>query len=301
VMFVMLSGYGFSESFRLKKPGLFQFYKNRLIAIYSNYWFIALIFVPIGVFFMGRTLQSSFTGHPYVKFLIQMTGLHRFVYSDYGYNATWWYMSVIIPLIILFPLVHYTVKKYGIFVLLLLFALLIPRTPIIPVINEWLFPFALGIYLSQRSYISAISAYLNTLGWPRYILLLGVISLMAVLRIYFPSLHTTKFNWLFGLAIILFIFELSKTLHMIGSLLSMLGKHLFNVFLFHSFIYSYFWKDFIYSFKQPIIIFMVLLLLCVTVSIVLEYVKKLIGFYSLTQKIQHQGAPVSTDIPISLV
>jgi hypothetical protein len=290
-MFVILSGYGFSESVRLKKTEFFQFYKNRLIAIYSNYWFIALLFVPIGVFFMGRTLQSAFTDHCYVKFLIQMTGLHRFVYSEYGYNATWWYMSVIIPLIILFPLFHYAVKKYGVFALLFLFALLIPGKPIIPVLNEWLFPFALGIYVSQRNCISAISAYLNALGWTRYFLLSGVIIFIAVLRIYFPSLHITKINWLFGLAIILLIFELSMTFQIIGPALSFLGKHLFNVFLFHSFIYCYYWKDFIYSFKQPVLIFLVLLFLCVGVSIVLEYVKKVIGFHSLIQKIRRLGAP----------
>lgn len=296
-IFLILSGYGFSESVKLKDVGLLQFYKHRLIAIYSNYWFIALIFVPVGVFFMGRTLQSAFTSHAYAKFIVQMTGLHRFAYGEYGYNETWWYMSVIISLILLFPSIHDAVKKYGLFVLLCFFAILIPGEPIVLVINEWLLPFAIGIYVSQRNYISAISRRLSAFGWRRYILLLVVTLLIAVFRTYSPLLMGTKIDWLFGLLIILFVFELSTTFHLIGKTLRILGGHLFNVFLFHTFIFYSFWKDFIYSFKQPILIFMVLLCLCITLSEIIEYLKRFIGFYSITQKLQSLRVPLSMEIP----
>jgi len=296
-IFVILSGYGFSESVKLKDVGLLQFYKKRLTAIYSNYWFIALIFVPVGVFCMGRTLQSAFTSHAYAKFIVQMTGLHRFVYHEYGYNMTWWYMSVIVPLIVLFPFVYDAIKKYGLFALLCFLTILIPNNSIILVLNEWLLPFALGIYLSQRNCIAAISRRLSAFGWRRYILLFVVTILIVAFRIYSPLLNGTRIDWLFGLLIILFVFELTMTFSLIGKILGMLGGHLFNVFLFHTFIFYYFWKDFIYSFKQPILIFMVLLSLCIALSEIIEYLKRFIGFYSITQKLQSLRVPLSMEMP----
>ncbi|MCX5849059.1 MAG: acyltransferase [Deltaproteobacteria bacterium] len=296
-IFVILSGYGFSESVKLKNVGLFQFYKNRLVTVYSNYWFIALIFVPIGVFFIGITLQSAFASHAYVKFIIQMTGFHRFVYDEYGYNATWWYMSVIIPLILLFPFIHYAVKKYGSFTLLCFFALLIPGKPIVPVLNEWLLPFALGIYLSQRNHISTISRWLGAFGWWRYIILLVSITLIALFRTYSPLLNETKIDWLFGLIIIIFTFELTTTVQLISNPLHILGRNLFNVFLFHTFIFYYFWPEFIYSFNNPILIFIVLLFICVAISEVIEYAKKFIGFYFITKKLRELKVPSSMEVP----
>ena len=296
-IFVILSGYGYSESVKFKNVGLFEFYKNRFIVIYSNYWFIALIFVSIGVLFMDRTLQSAFSSHAYAKFIIQMTGLHRFAYSELGYNETWWYMSVIIPLIVLFPFIYDLIRKYSLFLLFLLLVLLIPNKAGIPVINEWILPFALGVFLSQRDYISAISRHLSTFGWWRFFILFMAITLIAAFRSYSPLLSGTKIDWLFGFLIILFVFELTMKSKIIEKLLSMLGGHLFNVFLFHTFIFYYYWESFVYSFSQPVLILIVLLSLCVTISIALEYLKKLLGFYWVIEKVKSLKMPFSMEIP----
>lgn len=295
-IFVLLSGYGFSESVKFKNVGLVQFYKNRLVAIYSNYWFIALIFVPVGAFFMGRTFQSAFNSHAYAKFIVQMTGLHRFVYSELGYNATWWYMSVIIPLIVIFPFIYDTVKKYGAFALLCFFAILIPDSSIVLVLNEWLLPFALGIYLSQRNYITAINRRLSEFGWWRFILLIVATIFVVAFRTYSPLLSGTKIDWLFGLLVILLVFELIMAVEILNKILCKLGRHLFNVFLFHTFIYYYFWEDFIYSFKQPILIFLVLLSICIALSEILEYLKRYIGFYYITRTVRELRVPFSREI-----
>lgn len=281
-IFVILSGYGFSESIKLKKIELFTFYQKRLVSLYSNYWFIALIFVPVGIIFMDRTLQDVFTSHPYSKFIIQMCGLHRFAYSEYGYNATWWYMSVIIPLIILFPLISNLLKKFGVLILILFLALLLPNQPIFPVINTFLLPFGLGIYLSQKNGIVFLSNRLNVFGVLRFIILFTAIMIVAMLRTSIPLL---KGNWLLACLIILFVFEITVSLKVIDRILGFLGKHLFNVFLFHTFVYYYYWKDFIYYFKFPLLIFVVLLTICIIFSLMIEQLKGFICFYDLVKKI----------------
>jgi len=296
-IFVILSGIGFSETVKHKETGLFQFYLKRLTAIYSNYWFIASVFVLFGVFVMGRTLDTAFESHPYIKFLVQMTGLDRFVFRERGYNMTWWYMSVIIPLTMLFPLIYDAVNKYGLIPLVFFLVILFPEINNVWLLNVWLLPFALGIYLSQRNCIPTISERLSSYGPWRYLILLLMITATALYRIYGPVLNETKIDWLFGLLVILFVFELSISFQWIGKILGMLGGHLFNVFLFHTFIYYYFFSDFIYSFKYPVLIFLVLFVTCLAISMFLEYVKRHIGFYTYTGKIQNLKIPAWMEIP----
>ena len=295
-IFVILSGYGFSESVKHKNIGLFSFYQKRLVPLLFNYWFIALIFVPIGILLFDRTLFDAFSSHAYTKFIVQMTGLHRFFYSDYGYNATWWYMSVIIALIILFPFIYDLIKKYGMLILILLLILLFPKNFFSPVINTWLLPFSLGIYLSQNNYIATISNRLNRFGNWRFVMLVGAIIFIAVFRSFSPVLGGIYSDWLFGGILILFIFEVTMVFNRLNLILGYLGKHLFNIFLFHTFIYLYFFSDFIYMFKYPVFIFFVLLFICILVSLVIEQLKVIVGFDKLVKWVSRLKVPAYLEI-----
>ena len=53
----------------------------------------------------------------------------------------------------------------------------------------------------------------------------------------------------------------------IKDIFSFLGKHSMNIFLFHTFIFLYWLKDFIYYTRKPIIIFVSLLIPCLIISI----------------------------------
>lgn len=58
-----------------------------------------------------------------------------------------------------------------------------------------------------------------------------------------------------------------------------------NIFLFHTFIYYYWFRDFIYSSRNPIIIYILLLAICLVISFTLEYIKKIIRFEKLVNYI----------------
>ena len=58
-MFVFVSGYGLEASFLKKDLNVLTFYKHRFIKLYMNYWFIWLLFVPIGIFIFGRTIPDA--------------------------------------------------------------------------------------------------------------------------------------------------------------------------------------------------------------------------------------------------
>jgi len=56
--------------------------------------------------------------------------------------------------------------------------------------------------------------------------------------------------------------------------LAFLGKHSMNIFLFHTFIFYFWFQDYIYASRNPIIIFLTLLAICIPISILLEWIKK---------------------------
>ena len=63
------------------------------------------------------------------------------------------------------------------------------------------------------------------------------------------------------------------------------GKHSMNMYLTHTFIFAYFFPDFIYGFKHPALIFLALFTTSLLLSICIEFVKRRIGFYWLQGKV----------------
>lgn len=60
-----------------------------------------------------------------------------------------------------------------------------------------------------------------------------------------------------------------------------------NIFLFHTFIFYMWFQDIIYITRNPLVIFLELLISCLLISVVLESIKKLIRFDTLIVKIQN--------------
>ena len=287
-IFVILSGYALAASVQERPIGLLAFFKKRLPRLYLNYWLIALIFIPIGILSGLRPLSMVFPTAPYLKLFIQMTGFHMFVDSvGYGYNPTWWFMSLILALYLLFPLIYYLTKKFGLWFLLVCFLFNFPWEPVTKwflFLTVWIFTFALGIYLARTDGLARISKRLKRLGIFRFILLGAGILLSVYARQYFPYsynigfLQRQGFDWIYALIIILFIFEITQSYPLIQRPLAFMGHHLFNIFLFHTFIFAYYLNHFIYGFQYPYLIFLVLLSISLIVSIAIEYIRKLLRF-----------------------
>ena len=277
-IYVVLSGYGLSESTKHKGLHLFSFYKHRVLKLYINYWFIALIFVPLGVWFMGRSLQSVFGEHMYEGFFIQMLGIHMFTWVGYGYNATWWFMSLIVVLYAIFPLIYTLTVRFHIWFLLLSAGLLFVP---IPLVNDWIFPFTMGVYLSQKNGLVGLFNWLAKQGKKRFIILLVLTVFVAWYRQNGYGFDSVRADTFFGILLILWTTEWVVFSPRSQKILEFIGIHSFNIFLFHTYIYYYYFPHFIYSFHYPLLIFTVLLGICLVISVVLEAFKKKIGLNTL--------------------
>ena len=277
-IYVVLSGYGLAESIKKKGLDLGAFYKRRLLKLYMNYWLIALIFVPIGVWFMGRSLTSVYGEHVMQGFMLQMLGLHMFTWVSYGYNATWWFMSLIIVLYAIFPLVDALTKKFHLwFVAFTAVLLFVP----IPLVNDWIFPFTVGVYLSQNNGFVKMATWLDGQGKKRFIILAIATLFVAWYRQNGYLFNSVRADTFFAILLILWTTEWIVVSSWAKRAFEFVGVHSFNIFLFHTFIYYYYFPEFIYAFKNPVLIFAALLGICLVISVGIEAFKNRIGFDKL--------------------
>ena len=278
-LFVFLSGYGLSVR-TIQNKGVIRvlpFYRKRFVKLMMNYWLIWLLFVPIGVFVFNRTFIDVYGDHYIVPSIVDFFGLFLAVFNHpYGYNATWWFYSCIIVLYLLFPLI-WKLRSLGF--MLIPLALLIPELCAIPyVINSralslifsYLLPFVCGI----------LFAYTKTLrfqvtGMGKFMSIIVMILLCCTYRMH--SSYTVLWETIIC-AWGVFLYKQNSHVRIISDALSFLGRHSFNIFLFHTFIYLYYFHNLVFWSSNPIVIFLTLLAVCIIISIFIEFLKTVLKF-----------------------
>lgn len=111
-LFVFLSGYGLmaKEQANGGMGSVWQFYRHRFSKLYTGYWYVWAVFVPIGYFVFHRTFADAYPQHTLVMLVLDFLGLINCT-GHLGYNGTWWFMSCIILLYLLFPLLYRALEK----------------------------------------------------------------------------------------------------------------------------------------------------------------------------------------------
>ena len=283
-VFVMLSGYGLSASSSKLNP--LDFYRIRLSKIYIGYWCVFAVFVPISWVFFGRGLYKVFNGHEWIKFFFQLAGLHMY-YGGFGFNPTWWFMSAIIPLYVFFPLLERMARSTLGAILLMALSCILLFVGLY--FSIWVLPFAIGILAEKHNGFIRASAAMEKVGWgfsfPIYIMA-GVF--IAWIRRYYWNLIGVRIDSLFGFWIILGCAIAYPVMRRIRSerILAFVGTHSMNIFLFHTFLYYYFFPDFFYGFKYPFLIFAALLGTSLATSAALEWCKRIFGIPRLERFIR---------------
>lgn len=281
-IFIILSGYGLAKSYHLNKYSIGIFYKKHFKKLYLNYWIIWLIFIPTGIIFFGRTFRIVYENHIIIKLILNIFGVQK-IFSFNGYNETWWFMSLIVGLYAIFPIIYNLMKKHSQLCLILSFLLMfVPQyafhhIALLFVYGAWTFPFVFGIYLSNNKIIEKCSGILINKRKRKLLIYIFIMAILMLCRKYGIGLKDIRVDTFYGFIIILISYEYLAKVRFLSKFLVILGEHSFNIFLFHTFIFKYYFNTFIYSFKFPIIIFMVLLIICLFISIVIERIKVFIA------------------------
>lgn len=276
-IFVFLSGYGLT--LQTEKSGIkniWQFYKHRLSKLMISYWFICCIFVPIGVFFFHRSFDDVYHDHVLIKAIVDMLGL-AFLFGYYGYNATWWFMSCIIVLYLFYPILYKLMKTHQLEMLFLFIALSLLPIPFLQhEIIKYTLPFVLGIVIAIHG--------IPSVGGGKIALLIIVFSILLMFAQRMMMNRPIIIDSALCVAMSTFWLGVPR-IKLLESSLSYLGRHSMNIFLFHTFIFSHWFKDFIYASRNPLLIFLLLLSICLAISIIVEQFKKAIKIDKLIKSI----------------
>lgn len=306
-MYVFLSGYGLTVS--LKKYGGASLsgrqYKDylyrRIWKLMAGFWVIYLLGFIISFIMINRPVEVYFpkgasTG--IYSMLIDMSGL-AYLFNTPTLNGTWWYMTLAIFIILVLPFIARLSEKYGPMLTMLL-CIFIPRIVSFYVqlqpdkqanISRWFFAVVLGIICAQYDLFARAKGWMITKNkyiskLIKFILYTAVLTGLYIARV---SLHKKGYSSMayeltdnvIPVFVVYYCYEFVVGIPGLRQILCFLGKHSMNIFLLHTFIRQYLFREFIYSFKHFALITLVLLLTSLAASVVIELLKKITRFNKL--------------------
>lgn len=285
-MFVFMTGYGMWVSYesQKKKTTMSNYIKKRMVTLMTGFLIIFVV-TEILAIPTGRFIEVY--GHDFrsvVYMIIDALGLAKLLGTPL-FCLTWWYMSLAIVLIMIFPFVHSIMEKYQWVVVVT--SIIVPRACGFGQSTDlfrYLLAYTLGMYFAQHDLLARIKEKFmeqNVAGK-----LLSLIVSLIGLAVIIKCRQNAWIGWKYldfwdGFAamyviVISYIYILNGKWIVKG--LGFLGKHSMNIFLIHSFYRDVFFHEFTYSFYYAWLDYIVLMAISLVTSIVLEWFKKLIRY-----------------------
>lgn len=176
----------------------------------------------------------------------------------------------------MFPILHKVTKKYPKF--LLAFGFLIGLNPVakFPILLEWkryMFICCLGIYFAENNILSKLISWKDNRN---RIVLSGFI---CVIFFAVRCIKPFTFDGVLAVGIVVLSVSLFDSAKYLSAAFNLLGKYSGTMFLLHGLLYKNFMRDFIYGFKYPILIFIVLLLITYVGSVAIQNLAQYIYNY----------------------
>ena len=246
-MFVFLSGYGLSVSFKKREErDPVKFTLGHTLGLMWPYWLAYVIFALGGVFLAyPEHMPEAVYGrglHGALYALIEFLGL-RPIFGTPTINQTWWYMEAALVLYITFPITYRAVKRLPAVALLVTF---LPLGLYWALGNNvwdtcreiyWFFPFALGIFTAQRGLLDRFARLLNgKRRWAVTAASAGGVAACGLIR----AIVGLPFDGIFAVAIILFLRATVSMIPGLSGVCRYIGGRSGDIFLIHSFIYYYY-------------------------------------------------------------
>ena len=285
-MFVFMTGYGMWVSYesQKKKTTMSNYIKKRMVTLMTGFLIIFVV-TEILAIPTGRFIEVY--GHDFrsvVYMIIDALGLAKLLGTPL-FCLTWWYISLAIVLIMIFPFVHSIMEKYQWVVVVA--SIIVPRACGFGQSTDlfrYLLAYTLGMYFAQHDLLARIKEKFmeqNVAGK-----LLSLIVSLIGLAVIIKCRQNAWIGWKYldfwdGFAamymiVISYIYILNGKWIVKG--LGFLGKHSMNIFLIHSFYRDVFFHEFTYSFYYAWLDYIVLMAISLVTSIVLEWFKKLIRY-----------------------
>lgn len=302
--FAFLSGYGLAYKWQSCKPDEKKnYFINRYFGTMSGYWFIFIIMCCFYQIMDGQTLKVYGSGTPtenVINFLMSVLGISH-VLGTPMLDLIWWYMGAAIVFIPLVPLFYEAVCKFGVAAVIAL-TVFLPRALNVAFLGgmhplSFVMPVLLGVIFEKEKLFEKIHCKLDSDRWWYKFgkILVAVLSVIVAYKLYRRLPFEQYWEIKYGFVPLIVIVCLNETVLDIGwfrKILIFLGKHSMNMYLTHLVFLSY-TREFVYNNKHFIVSWGILMLLSISTSIALEWLKKLIQWNKLTtgilHKVSHKG------------
>jgi hypothetical protein len=214
-----------------------------------------------------------------------------------SYNITWWFNKLSIVFYILFPCIYIISKKLkliGFFISFISMSITDWFGEFYEEIFFWQFPLVVGIYYAiYKDTLNNFSSSLSKYRITTYISVFVIFIFCVVQRLYgvIPLGHITgiRVDTFLTLSILLILLFYIRNIPWLYKPLSILGNHSMNIYLIHTF-FNYYWE-----FSRKLlhdsclrmggVNVIALLLLCLVLSIIIEWLKEKLYWNKLLSQI----------------
>lgn len=272
--YLLLSGIGLYSSYKKGNSNLKTNIK-RLIKLYIHYWIILLIFIIIGAIILPNIYPNNLA-----------TIIGNFTSFNTTYNGECWFLFPYALILLSSSFILKMIDRYNHWIILLAsFIININTSYLISRYGEqylyndmWIYNPVLFLHLLFPFIFGAVCAksdFWNTIKKLRqvnsHIIWLGLLILIII-----RCFTTTSIVQPFFAYIVIICFVSTTRCKLIDSILTKLGANSMNIWMIHTWFCYYLFHDFIYSFKYPIIIFLITLSLSYFTSITVNQISKFI-------------------------
>ena len=283
-IFLFISGYGLTIGFQKKgeiKP--IAFILSRLLKFYSNFWFVFILIVLFGTFFMNQPIYVEGT---WLNKIIQFGKEFFAIRGQTSYNDSWWYFSLIISLYIIYPLLFWGIKKAPFFVILVTILCNSFTFRLIGQNIQLYIPiFIVGILWAMHgNKIPKISLLKLTI----LAIILIVLSLFILIFMYdIKSISQIGIPLyaILTIGLVFMVLSLQKN-KLIIKIFCFIGHYATNIYIVHLMFSKYWFSDLFYGLKYPWMIFLALLIASLLFSVFVDFIKEISGYNKIFNRLQ---------------
>lgn len=281
--FAFLSGY--AHMLQSGQQGYYKRSLKGLLSLLCSYWLILVVFSIVGI----TIGQGDYMPGSLKKFVLNALTLEN------SYNGAWWYMFAYAVLVLILPVLMKWVKRsHPIVILGIGFAVycmayyarfklgysnwfLGKFGPLGMTLFEYLLG-ALALKYQVFTHLYRIWEKIpKTVRWILTVIL--IVGMLYGRTKVVPSLFVAPVSGF----VVMTLFHFWDKPEFVKKLFLLVGTHSTNIWLTHMFFYSCLFKNFVYTAKYPLLIFIFMLAITISLSVILKLIEK---------PIQHQIAKI---------
>lgn len=300
-IYVFLSAYGLTLSYRKWDKGDWKFVAARYVKMMMPFFAVYILMLLCSLV-LGKSwnipraygLPASPGLQDWASLVLAMAvDLLGFAHllGTPTFNATWWYMSLAIVIILLIPLLFRAVGKLGpgyaaALAAMLPFALGLPTVSL----TRYLLCMVLGVAAAQKGLLAQCKDRYAQLPAGNKLMCFAALTAALALAVILRQGRykgTLVELWDSGIPVlvIVYLYLFINDLPVLAPVLRFFGKYSTTIFLTHTFIRYYWFRDISYYFENAWLNFVVLTVLSTIAAAMIDGLLKLVRYEKLTDQI----------------